>query len=436
MNVDVLLINALVYIATFLFALKRAKRLNIYVLIWGVYSLVAFMGFYSVRLGYHYSQDINLGYKVDFAPYICAYLIILLITNPFRRFDETKINFDITFPKIFKDGIKIVFCLLVLQSFFNGVNAVVVMKTIGFGESYLMHHDGESINVFSFDVITRFRRLAKVITEAVLPFYVTYYYIKLVKHEGNVKKNIVCIILAFLPMIFSALAAGSKGALFFVSFNIIFYYLLFRPRLSKSINRKITFVGIIAASAIVFYVLAITVSRIEASGKVADNKLQEAAIIHYLGEAFPNLGYFYYDKVVSHPYGRRFFPEFFADNAENHYKTNGIDAKFDYWTPKTGVPMALFKTFWGDWYVEFGFFGSFLALLTVYAFFYFLWLKRYSSFSNIGGVAFYYTYIVIQGCFTGSGIEGSAKHKSILLLIVICHLLKKKISNDKQMRIK
>lgn len=420
MQINILLVNALAYFFTLLLAIYKFKRLNLYVLIWSAYSIITYMGYYCVKENMHYSKDINLGYKLDIIPYICAYFTIVLFTYPFYRMDERKINWNINIPQKIVKLIYFVGFLFIIQTIVNGVSAYIISQTIGFGEAYVRAHEGDYSNVIGNNLLNRILHYSEVLTNALQPFYVIYFFIQLKKKLNSFWKNVFMILLAFMPSIFSAIAGGSKGTLFFTSLEILFYYLLFRPSLSSNYNKKLTIMGSFIGTIMIFYVIIITVSRIETiHGVSANSTQQQNEIVHYLGESYPNLGYFYYNKVYKHPNGKRFFPEFFADNPEDKYKYAGLDKKFEYWESKTHVPMALFKTSWGDWYLEYGFWGSFIAIILIFIFFYKLWIKDYNKFYNIGIISFYYTYIIIQGCFTGSGLEGSQKHNTFLLLIIV-----------------
>ena len=87
--------------------------------------------------------------------------------------------------------------------------------------------------------------------------------------------------------------------------------------------------------------------------------------------------------------------------------------------------MEVFKTTWGDWYVEYGFWESIVALIIVFFIFYKFWLRDYGLLSNIGILAFYYSNVVIRGCFSGSGLEGTQVHNTLILILVFSYLLRK-----------
>lgn len=426
MNIDILLVNAVVYIATLIFAILKFKRLNLYVIIWFAYSVVTLMGYISVKLNMHYSEDPDLGLKLPLTPYVCAYFTTVLLTYPFYRIRENKFRFNISFPKWLLILIKLSAYIFVILTIISAVTAYIVANTIGFGEAYVMGHEGEYVDIIGDNFIVRVIHYLQVATNAVKPFYIVYYFNQIVQKHRKFWANILMILLAFMPETFSAIAGGSKGTLFFTMLNIVFYFVFWGGLLATKEKKKLTSVAIFVGIFMSFYVVTISLSRFEAiSGSVADKTQQQNEIVHYLGESYPNLGYFFYGKVKKHPNGRRFFPEFFKDNPENQYKYEGIDGKFSYWNRITKVPMEVFKTTWGDWYVEYGFWESIVALIIVFFIFYKFWLRDYGLLSNIGIVAFYYSNVVIRGCFSGSGLEGTQVHNTLILILVFSYLLRK-----------
>lgn len=425
MELDILLINAIVYIITTLFIYKREKKINLYVVIWIAYSIVVTMGYYCVITGNHYSHDTELGKKIDIAPYIFAYFTVVLLSSPFKLIKKRKLNLS-AFDKPFMAYlVRITGILLLIQTIVDGMNAYIVSSTIGVGDAYLIGHDGESINVIQDPILNKILMWLKILTSSLSVFYVIYYLNRIVLQKGGFGVNLLCASVAFLPSILSSIAGGSKGGLYFTAFGILFYYILFRDYFAKTLLKKLNITAVLISLFFIFYVILITVSRIDASSNSGvDNESVIDEISHYLGESYPNLGYYYYGHVRQHPNGKRFFPEFYSDNPENEYSSLGLDGKFDYWESKTAVPMGLFKTFWGDWYVEFGLLGSMVSIMLLFILFKFLCFNSINTIYAIPILFFYYINIVIQGCFTGSGIEGSLKHKTFLVIVGISYLMR------------
>ena len=421
---DIILFNAIIYLLTTIFIFYKIRKVNLYVIIWGAYSVVTLMGYYCTVNDIHYTHDENLGYKVDVIPYINAYLTILLLTHPFSKIKST--NYDLSiFDKAYIGYLlKPIGLLYLYQALYNGINAYVISITFGSGEAYYMIHQGESLDVFNGTIWASLMHKISIITQSAESYYVVYYINRIINKKGQLLMNIVLLGFAFLPNILVSVVSGSKGGLFFTAFGFIFYYILFKDYLDSRTKNTIVKIGGILSIILIIYVISITIDRIDASGTVADEESTGSHLASYLGESYPNLGAFYYDQVKQHPYGKRFFPEFFSDNPEKKYEGLGLDGKFNYWEPKTGVPMGLFKTFWGDWYLEFGLFGSILAIFLLYICFKCLCFNSISKLHTLPILHFYFINIIIQGCFTGSGIEGSLKHKIFLATVALSVIAK------------
>lgn len=412
MNIDVLLLNAIVYVLTLLFAWIRLKKFNLFILLWIAYSIVAVAGYYCVINDLHYSHDERLGCRVDIVPYIFAYLTNLLITSPFYRLDVKKIRIShitkMNFFKQFAGLMNIVFTIKLITSV---LVLIVVVTTIGMGNAYYMIHEGTSI-LARYPILDKISWLIGLIIPVFKPVYVIYYMQRLIEKKGSMSLNLYFFAIAFLPNFITDIAMGSKGGLFFSVFEMLFYYVLFRTAIPTNINKVILRIGSVLGMVLIINVFMISISRIDTDVNNSDETGTEH-VIRYIGEAFPNLGWEFYGKVKTNPNGARFFPEFFDEQ-----KYSSQDDKFDYWTPKTGVSMALFKTFWGDWYVEFGLWGSFIAIFILYILSKKLIFNQYWKLSKIPLVAFYFLYITIYGCFVGSGIEGVGRHRTFLLLLI------------------
>lgn len=412
MNIDVLLLNAVVYVLTLVFAWIRLKKFNLFILLWIAYSIVAVAGYYCVINDLHYSNDERLGYRVDIAPYIFAYLTNLLITSPFYCVDVSRIRIShITKMNSFKQIAGLMNVVFTIKLIASVLVLIVIVTTIGMGNAYYMIHEGKSV-LAPYPILDKIVWLTGLIIPVFKPIYVIYYMQRLIEKKGSMSSNLYFLAIAFLPNFITDIAMGSKGGLFFSVFEMLFYYVLFRAAIPANINKVILRIGSVLGIILVINVFMISINRIDTNVNNSDETGTEH-VIRYIGEAFPNLGWEFYGKVKSNPNGARFFPEFFGEQ-----KYSSQDDKFDYWTPKTGVSMAIFKTFWGDWYVEFGLLGSFIAIFILYILSKKLIFNQYWKLSKIPLMAFYFLYITIYGCFVGSGIEGTGRHRIFILLLI------------------
>lgn len=149
------------------------------------------------------------------------------------------------------------------------------------------------------------------------------------------------------------------------------------------------------------------------SGKDAQETL-----LTYMGESMVNIGYVFYDKVKKHPYGRRFYPELFDNNVRRTQDDNLF-----YWRNYTGVEIQLFKTFWGDCYIEFSLLGSVIYIIIIYLAWDRYVLRKCNKPYMFPLVFYYYHYFLIWGIFS-HGFTGTRSHIMLIYLIVTCVILK------------
>ena len=238
-----------------------------------------------------------------------------------------------------------------------------------------------------------------------------------------------------MPAILGALARGSKGSLFFVAWDMMFFYIICAQLISPKVKK-----GIVLSGAIVILLLLLGSTAIQ-SGR---NDLRggktsvEEVFIRYLGESMPNVGWEVYDKVKWHPNGRRFYPEFFGSEGDKS-KLSHEDWHY-YWGAKIGVPVEKFHTFWGDSYMEFGLINSLIYVFLIAL----LWDKFVFKYSNniswIPLVAFYYKFFIIWGVFGHGGFSGSRRHVLFIYLIIVCIIIntinKKNVAKERKIKAK
>lgn len=211
MKIDILLLNAIVYVMTLVFAWRRIKKFNLYILLWIAYSLVALCGYYCVVSDLHYSNDVELGYKVNIAPYIFAYITNLLITSPFYNVDVKRIKvahvLDIGIFQQIATFMSLIFTIKLVTSI---IIIIVIVSTIGMGNAYFMIHEGESV-LEPYPLLAKISWITGIIIPVLKPFYVIYYIQRLIYKRGKVFRNIVFLSIAFLPDFITDISMGSKG---------------------------------------------------------------------------------------------------------------------------------------------------------------------------------------------------------------------------------
>ena len=416
---DVFLINAIAYIATSSIAFWYFRRLNLYILVWIAYSIIAIFGYICVNMNLHYSHDINLGYHVSVIPYICCYITTFLLTWPLIKFDERKIKMNILDLNIFDKLVAISVLLFTFYSSVNAVRAYIISSTIGFGEAYMMAHAGETNTFFGFSPLffSIFGWIGN-ICNAIQPIYVLYFVNRIIKHRGSLPLNLLYCSLAFMPMLFSSLMMGGKAGIFFIVIDVSFFFMIYKNRTSIKVKFKYYVLGFIALYFLSSLVSVVTQSRLD---EMNNDKTVLETSISYLGESFPNVGWNLFGKVKNHPNGERFFPEiggYFGTKTKLSQ-----DDDFDMWGLKTGVDIYIFKTFWGDCYVEFGMLGSFVYISILFLVMYTFFLRKPNRMSIFPVLFFYYHYILIWGLFTADGFIGFGKHRMFIFMIIIGFLI-------------
>lgn len=430
MGGDVLLFNFIVYLVTTLLFWKKRACLDLYLLLWIAYTIIAFLGWYGVYVGI-FGDDTHLGERFSFFPYLCCYITTFLVTFPFKDLDVSRIEMDFENSNFFYILIFVLTICFVLTGILKTINAYVVANTIGFGQAYDIGHYGGTTDIWrNNELVCKFYWLSSFLVEPLKPLYVVFFMLRLTKRHGKKLLNILCIFVAFWPQLVSGVA--SKGSLFFLVMDIMFFYILFRNKIPADVKRLFGMLGSMMFAGLIVYVLAIQVSRLEEHRSYSvDTDDANEALLHYLGEPYVNLGTEFYGYVRQHPMGKRFYPYLFpdSDNKEKYDEKNQQEM-FDYWTKYTGVEVTLFSTFWGDFYIEFGTFGSFLAIIGLLSFFYFLCFKEYWRLSKFPIVLYFYHYIAVWSLFTAEGQQGTNFIKSLLTIMVVAWLIEKYLSID------
>lgn len=413
---NVLLINALVYIFTLLFSIYRQKELNMYVLVWLLNTVIAVSGYLCVENGYYYSTDSQLGYKLSIVPYIFVYLTIFLMTYPIKNinFKATRID-SYSKNRILKYLVYLGGVVNVALSIMKGSEAYITSQ-IGFGEAYAVGtSEGGSLVTYSNPLLALLSGWGTTFSSVFMPIFVLLYISRLYSKDGHKILNIVGIVISFLPHILNQLSHGSKGGLFFVFFDVIFFYILFKHLLSKKLKKTILLLGVILTALLVMGAYIIDEGRIETRN--SDKEAKET-LITYMGESMVNIGYIFYDKVRQHPNGRRFYPELFGKN-----ERRSQDDNIFYWHNYTGVEIQMFKTFWGDCYIEFSLFGSIIYILILYAIWERFVLRKCYKTYILPLFFYYYHYFLIWGIFS-HGFTGTKSHIMFIYLVIACVILK------------
>lgn len=355
---NILLVNFLFYFVTFYKARKRYNTFfNQYVFIMMVFSLISFLGYYTFQSGIYEdtfgSKNID---KLSIVPYILGFIFIYSVCVPLK-----KINLDyIRIINIPQDkSLYSILYMCLLNYFFNlglGLIALRSLTALDYAEVYISSASGELQTTTGSYLLDNIYGKSLLLVRILTPVYniiALYLWIKTDK-----LKPLFLLIIGFVLQIPQLVITANRGGMFFLVINMFFYFILFYDYISKRAKRCLFIVLIAGVLFIMFYSIAITYARM---GDGSDGINQ---IFRYFGEPFPNLGFNIWGYDIQHPYGARYFPSLTETLGMKTLSAGikGRNVAFEYWESFVGIPMLNFKTLFGDLYVEFGVFGSFVFL--------------------------------------------------------------------------
>lgn len=203
---------------------------------------------------------------------------------------------------------------------------------------------------------------------AIFPFVISCIIICYKKRIISQNKIVYLLLLYFLPPFLKYLIASNRAGLFFLVANASYFFFLFYKFMSKRLRKQIIKSSLLLLIPVSILLMFISLAR-------AEDKKSDAGVgaLSYFGEAFPNLNAFIYDQVGHYTYGMRLFSDYINLFTGYSIKADGgLGGYHQFWTKYTGAEILVFKTFFGDLYIEFGTIGAvlfialFSALLTTY----------------------------------------------------------------------
>lgn len=363
----VLTINFFAYLIWFLRSFFKAHRkftiYNVSVL-W--ITIIAFMGLYSVANGQY--GNIYWSNGVFYVkPYLYCFASFYLLLLPFRRWNK-RVEIEQLSLLNNKKLLLLFKLLFILYSLLASVSTIVLLRALASGHSlsdlYMTYHEeGGSFLGYS--------NIESKINWLFTPFHDVFYWFVIVVSLLHLSKNrshsFLCwslIILTFGIDIINYMTRAARGEFLYLALKLILVMLVLWPYLSSYIKRRIVKYSAYFFAFFVLYTVAVSISRFDDSSSSEGSK---NSIIRYFGEGFPNLSNQVWDKVLRHPMGTRMAP-FVAGSVIGNDVVSVADRQ-EFWEYFTGIPMLNFKTIYGDFYVEFGEYGAFIAIVVLFLIF-------------------------------------------------------------------
>lgn len=350
---QVLIFNALLYIITAAFFFKKDRHFTIRTLIFLLYSIFAIAGIYTICDGTFYSTFGNYSLsKLNIIPYLGNYLLILMMTLSIGNIGQTALRNKVFF--VDNKIINLIEIFVIIISLVYVVMLFVVasiLSSYDLGEIYQAAHDGDLIIPFP----AQWMNIAYYRTMQILDIlYPVIYLIEFMKLSSGKKmtRSMMIVLLILIPRIMGCAIMANRGGIIFNTASFVFFMIFFWNRLPGRVKLYFKTGSAWFVALIVFYLAAISISRLGDDEKEAGN-----SVLRYFGEAFPNLGLRVWEVSDHYLMGMRTFPTVYSlfepiPNVVSNAEGNGV--KHIIFENISGFPIINFKTFYGDLYCEWG----------------------------------------------------------------------------------
>ena len=440
----VLFLNMLLYIFTASYIWKR-NGMSAYSFLWLYYAVFASMGFLIVFLGIYDDRFYSMAYNSKFQlfPYICNYICIYLILRPFQYLKARSPKLGL-FIKIKKK--KINRLVNVLCIFFS----IYMLLKLGILNEYSKYSllERREMSIAGESIVSREDNYIlwlvfygyELLHTAVFPFLIIFVFEFYEKRILSIRKSILVVILYFLPPFVSYMMTSNRSGLFWLFMNATFYFFFFYKVMSKRLKKIVLRTSFLSLLPVALMLTLITQVRYEYSKTSV-----ETGVLSYFGESFPNLGAYVYDQVGHHTYGMRLFPDYIKAITGISLKTDGgLQGYHKFWENYTGVKILVFKTLFGDLYIEFGTFGS-ITFVFIISMLFTIYIKKSKHIYTVLAIASFY-YAFCLNAVLDYGLVYGRMFVPRLIIIMLCFgFLWRKYTgiedslvhyrNDKQLRI-
>lgn len=360
----IIFLNFLMYLCKTLYVRKKYPS-SLYYYFWLYFCVFSGASVFIVATGIYELRFSNLPHNTDLSiiPYILLFICVNILLYPLRTIG--RIDFSLnreTILKLYPIVIALIAILIIyiliklfelsIYSHYSIMERREMSVTgdtsmTGNGRSFLWYADFFLWMIH--DIVTPF-----------LLFYSTQGFLK---KCISIRKLLLIISCILVPMFITYWNTSNRSGLFFLIVNLVFFMLILKKQIPKTSFKKLVQIGLIVTIPFIITLSLISSARYENSDMSVQN-----GVLSYFGEMFPNLGAFVYDQNYRFTYGIRLFPRYFE--AITGYVFNidsGLQNYHIFWQHYTGVYILVFKTIFGDLYLEFGAIGSiiFIALIAL-----------------------------------------------------------------------
>lgn len=352
-----LIIDAILYILTLLYWVRKKKKINVGIFILSVMTLSHVGAFFY----YNILSSLGLIIHINTIPLAYLYVIILICLYPFLSRDgirSIKVNGEmkiITFLSLFV-------IILNIEPFIENILLLLHSSNIDYGNVYSARMEND-LQIYSF-IGKRFMRWSTYFR--IFTVVAFFYFCTKEKQYGYLKLGLGCVLLNYLLM---GINKGSRGDIMFMLFLYVCCFLLMYPSFPKTFILRIRKIFWVLFIPMVMFFAAITIDRYNSG---TSNKTLLGWILLYSSEGPINFCNEMWNGKhnTNGDVNLNFVKDVLGLKTYTTYEDRD-----DHYLAKNGRRIEVFYTFIGDFVSDFGIYGAFILCLCLA----WLCLKLYSS---------------------------------------------------------
>lgn len=329
---DPLLFNTFLYILLAIYYKRNNKNNLILFYLTIAYTFVAITAFFIndtqyYTWGQYYQYGNLLRQPASYASILYIFVGYLIFTYPIKSWNSNNIKtiIPVKWNMIYYFSLFSIFISLI----YIGLTYKTVLNTSDYLEVYQNIKEGQEKTLATYiGIICNGLRSGSII----LSFY--FFTEKIHKY----KLGIILLTVTILVKYIDASLAASRGAIFFLVFELFMAFLIFKNFISHTIRKKIFITGSILIGFFISLIIAISIARF-------DTRIINS-ICSYFGESYINFSRIFWNYPTPPLHGQYTFGNFLGTNEIN-----------------TNLPYNFFKTFAGSAYIDFGKIGGFIFLI-------------------------------------------------------------------------
>lgn len=329
---DPLLFNTILYILLAIYYKRNNKNNLILFYLTIAYAFVAITAFFIndtqyYTWGQYYQYGNLLRQPASYASILYIFVGYLIFIYPIKSWNSNNIKtiIPVKWNMIYYFSLFSIFISLI----YIGLTYKTVLNTSDYLEVYQNIKEGQEKTLATYiGIICNGLRSGSII----LSFY--FFTEKIHKY----KLGIILLTVTILVKYIDASLAASRGAIFFLVFELFMAFLIFKNFISSTIRKKIFITGSILIGFFISLIIAISIARF-------DTRIINS-ICSYFGESYINFSRIFWNYPTPPLHGQYTFGNFLGTNEIN-----------------TNLPYNFFKTFAGSAYIDFGEIGGFIFLI-------------------------------------------------------------------------